>query len=89
MPLSFLVAWLLPSLVSLSYFFSNYLSAQKRLPIWSAINYRLLIRQRGGKSMSVQVCFNLTEDFMIERRKLIGFLTGCQIATLSKEGLRE
>lgn len=36
--------------------------------------------------MSVQVCFNLTEDFMIERCKLIGFLTGCwdRIATLSK-----
>ena len=73
-------------LLSPLYFFSNYLSAQKLLPIWSAINYRLLIRQRGGKSMSVQVCFNLTEDFMIERCKLIGFLTGCldKIATLSK-----
>lgn len=36
--------------------------------------------------MSVQVCFNRTEDFMIERRKLIGFLTGCldQIAGPSK-----
>lgn len=36
--------------------------------------------------MSVQVCFNLTEDVMIDRCKLIGFLTGCldKIATLSK-----
>lgn len=56
-------------------------------PFLSAINYRLLIRQWGGKSMSVQVCFNLTEDFMIERCKLIGFLTGCwdRIAMLSKK----
>lgn len=68
------------------YFFPNYSSAQKPSPTWSAINYCLLIRRRGGKSMSVQVCFNRTEDFMIERRKLIGFLTGCldQIAGPSK-----
>lgn len=67
-------------------FFSNYLSAQKPSPIWSAINYRLLISQWGGESMSVQVCFNLTEDFMIEGCKLIGFLTVCldKTARLSK-----
>lgn len=73
-------------LLSTLFFSANYLSAQKPFPIWSAINYRLLIRQRGGKSMSVQVCFNPTEDFMIERCKLIGFLTGCldEIARLLK-----
>lgn len=43
-----------PALCSLNIFilFPNYLSAQKLLPTWSVINYCLLIRQLGDKSMS-------------------------------------
>lgn len=44
-----------PTLCALNIFilFPNYLSAQKLLPIWSVINYCLLIRQPGDKSISV------------------------------------
>lgn len=46
--------WLLPLCAPLLFILcSNYLRAQKLLPIWSVINDCLLIRQPDDKSMSV------------------------------------